>query len=64
VAHEEISEPLIKTPGVRKQIPHRDRLYKRGRDLEIEVIVDVPIQINLTGLNQLHYGNPGKKLRD
>ena len=46
------------------QLPRGDRLAVEGRDLEVEVLVDVGVEVDLAGLDLLHHGRPGEQLRD
>jgi hypothetical protein len=48
---------------VRHDIAHSNRLAIRaGRNLEIEVLVDVGVEIDLALLHQLHDRGPGEEL--
>src|SRR3546814_6768678 len=49
---------------MRHQVPHRERLAAIGRDLEIEVAIDVRIEVDPAALDLLHDCGPGEQLRD
>ena len=64
VLDEQVLTSFFKARGVRHNVPQGDGLSERGWNLEIQVIVHVPVQIELALLDQLHHRGPGKELRN
>ena len=64
VGGEKILDRLLEARTMRHQIAHRDRLAVSGRNLEIEIGVDVGVEIDLVLLDKLHHRRPGKELGD
>jgi hypothetical protein len=53
---------LLEAGHMLHQIAHGDRLAVARRDLEIEILVDVAVQVYFPLLHQLHDGGPGDQL--
>src|SRR5438270_4286725 len=51
---EELLDRLFKSRRVRHDVPQCNRLGKGGRNLEVEVVIDVAIQVELSQLDLLH----------
>src|SRR5262245_5341827 len=49
---------------VRQNVAQRNRLGKRVRNLEVQIIVYVAIKVEPALLHELHHGSPGKELRN
>src|SRR2546423_12669152 len=52
--HEKVLQCFFKSARVGEQLPQGYRLWIRFWDWEIEVVVDVPIKVELALLHQLH----------
>jgi hypothetical protein len=57
-------DQVLEARRVRHEVAERDRLAEIWRDLEIEVVVDVAIQIELAQLHLLHHRCPSEELAD
>ena len=62
VADKELLRSFFEPCGVRHDVAQCNRLGISRRNPEIEIIVHVPIQVELALLFELHHGGPGKKL--
>ena len=54
---------LFETRDVLHEIAHRDGLALARRNLEVEVLIDVRVEIDLPLLDLLHHGGPRHELR-
>ena len=61
---DQVLDRFLKARRMRHQVEHRHRLALVGRNLEIDVGVDVGIEVDLAGLDLLHQRGPGKQLGD
>ena len=60
---DQLLDRFLEPGGVRHDVAHADRLAVRaGRNLEIEVLVDVGVEVDLALLDQLHDRGPGEEL--
>ena len=54
---------LLKTRDVLHEIAHSHRLTVARRNLEIQVLIDVSVEVDLPQLDLLHHGGPGDQFR-
>src|SRR3546814_20079207 len=54
VAADQIADRFLEAGGVRHDVTQRDRLAVIGRNLEIEIGVDVLVEVELARLDLLH----------
>src|SRR5262245_54532463 len=57
-----IGECRLETRGVRHQMTQSDCLRISSRNLKVEVLINVAVEVELALLDQLHHGSPGKEL--
>ena len=55
---------FLETRRMGHQIAQGDGLVVGGRNLEIQVVIDVPIEIQFSLFHLLHYRGPGDQLAD
>ena len=58
--HKQLADRFLKPRRMRHDVAHREA----RRNLEVQILVDVMIQIELALLNHLHHARPDKQLRD
>jgi hypothetical protein len=54
---------LLEAGGVLHEVAHRDRFSFAPRNLKIEVLIHVSIEIDLALLDELHHRGPSEELR-
>src|SRR3546814_9733749 len=63
IAADQVAYRFLETRGMRHDVAHRDRLALIGRNLEIEIGVDVLVEVDLARLDLLHHRGPVEQLR-
>jgi hypothetical protein len=61
---DEVLDRLLETRRVGHQVEGRDRLALVGRNLEVDIFVDVGVEVDLALLLLLHQRRPGEQLGD
>ncbi len=62
--HERLGNAFLKPRRMGHEVAHRDGLPELLGNLEIEIVVHVAIEIDLSRLDELHDGSPGEELRN
>jgi hypothetical protein len=55
-------QAFLEARRVRHQVAQRDRLREGLRQLEVDVLLDVGVEIQAVLLDELHHGRPGEQL--
>ena len=64
VFEQQVLQALLEAGRMRHQVAQGDGLAVVARDLEVEILVDVVIEIDAARFDQLHDRRPGEQLRD
>ncbi len=58
---DDVLQPLLEAAPVVHQVKEGDRLATRGRDFEVQVVIDIALQVEFALLDQLHDCRPGEE---
>ena len=62
IVADEVARVFLEPRRVGHDVPQRDRLREGRRDLEVEILIDVGVEIELPLLHELHDGRPREQL--